>query len=100
MVAAPVERVWDLLTRPDGFDLWADALVVSAEPEGRARPGQLVHLVTRALGWSFAVTIEVREVDEERHRLRFLVELPFGVINDQVTTLAAAGDGETLVRFG
>lgn len=100
VIEAPVERVWDLLTRPDSFHLWADAVLVAAEPEGRARPGQLLHLVTRAIGWAFAVTIEVREVDAELRRLRFLVRLPFGVVNDEVITMAGAGAGGTLVRFG
>ena len=100
MVAAPIDRVWELMTRPDGFDLWADAALVAAEPEGSAHPGQELHLVTNALGLTFAVRIEVREVDVERRRLRFLVELPFGVVNDELVTMADTGDGRTLVRFG
>jgi uncharacterized protein YndB with AHSA1/START domain len=100
VVDAPVDKVWELLTRPEGFDLWADAKVVAAEPEEPARPGQRLHLVARALGWGFAVTIAVREVDVEGRRLRFLVDLPFGVVNDEVVTMAATGDGGTLVRFG
>ena len=100
IVDAPVGRVWDLVTSPEGFDLWTDATLVSAEPGGSAFAGQELHLVTRALGRSFAVRISVREVDAERHRVGFLVALPFGVVNDQVMTLTAAGEGQTLVRFG
>ncbi|HEY4026591.1 MAG TPA: SRPBCC family protein, partial [Candidatus Dormibacteraeota bacterium] len=100
VVQAPVERVWSLLTRPDGFDLWADAIVVGAEPEGPAQPGQLIHLVASALTWRFAVTIEVREVDPDRRRLRFVVELPLGLVNDEVVTMADLGQEGTLVRFG
>jgi uncharacterized protein YndB with AHSA1/START domain len=100
VVEAPPERVWELLTRPEGFHLWTDAALVAAEPPGEAHAGQELHLVTRALGWTFAVAISVREVDAERRRLRFAVRLPFGVVNDQVTTIADAGDGKSLVRFG
>jgi uncharacterized protein YndB with AHSA1/START domain len=100
IVEAPVDRVWDLVTRPEGFDLWTDARLVSADPDGRASAGQELHLVTRALGWSFAVGISVRDVDPERHRVGLLVALPFGVVNDQVMTLTEAGEGRTLVRFG
>lgn len=100
IVEAPVARVWELLTRPEGFHLWTDAALVAAEPPGEARPGQELHLVTKAFGWTFAVRISVREVDAERRRLRFVVDLPFGVANDQVTTLSEAGGGRTLVRFG
>jgi uncharacterized protein YndB with AHSA1/START domain len=100
VVEAPVERVWELLTRPEGFDNWTDASLVVAEPPGRAAPGQELRLVTRALGRTFAVRISVREVDGERRRLRFLVALPFGMTNDEVITVADAGDGRALVRFG
>jgi|SRR5215831_4074224 len=100
VIDAPVDRVWDLMTRPEGFDLWTDATLVSAEPDGHAAAGQELHLVTKALGWSFAVRITVREVDAERHRVGVLVALPFGVVNDQVMTLTESGEGRTLVRFG
>jgi uncharacterized protein YndB with AHSA1/START domain len=100
VVHAPIERVWRLLTRPDGFDAWVDGIVVGAEPEGAARPGQLIHLVSSALTWRFAVTIEVNEVDVARRRLGLRVELPFGLVNDEVVTMADLGDEGTLVRFG
>ena len=100
VVEAPVERVWELLTTPASFDLWVDAAVVAAEPEGPARPDQRLHLVTRAFGRAFAVTIEVLEVDPDRRRLHLLVDLPFGLVNDEVITLAPAGERRTLVRFG
>jgi uncharacterized protein YndB with AHSA1/START domain len=100
VVAAPLDRVWDLLTRPEGFDKWADATLVSAEPDGAAQPGQKVHLVTGALGLKFAVTIDVLDTDPEDHRLHFLVHLPFGVVNDETVTMAGAGEGSTVVRFG
>lgn len=94
-----MERVWLLLTREAGFDYWTEAVVVAVEPEGAARPGQLLHVVTRALGWAFAVTIEVREVDAERRRLRFTAQLPFGVVNDQVMSVSGAEDGRAAVLF-
>lgn len=100
IVETPVDRVWALLTWPEGFDMWADASLVAAEPEGEAQPGQQLHLVTRAIGLNFAVTIDVLEVDADRGRLHFLVHLPFGMINDEVITMAGAGPGRTLVRFG
>lgn len=100
VVAAPVGRVWELLTNPEGFDSWADATLVAAEPYRVAQPGQKIHLVTGAVGLKFAVTIDVLDVDAEDHRLRFLVHLPFGVVNDETVTMADAGEGKTLVRFG
>jgi uncharacterized protein YndB with AHSA1/START domain len=101
LVEAPIERVWDMLTRPDGLDTWADAILVSADPAGPARPGQRLRMTTTpALGRTFPVTIDVLEVDVERHRLRFRVDLPLGLVNDETVTITDAGDGRTLVRFG
>jgi uncharacterized protein YndB with AHSA1/START domain len=99
VIEAPMERVWLLLTREAGFGYWTEAVVVAAEPEGAARPGQQLHVVTRAMGWAFAVTIEVREVDAERRRLRFTAALPFGVVNDQVMSVGVAEGGRAAVEF-
>ncbi len=99
MIEAPVDRVWDLLTQPGGFDNWIDATLVTAEPGGEARPGQQLHFVTKAVGWTFPVTIDVREVDAGRGRLHFVVALPFGIVNDEVMTVADLGNARTLVRF-
>lgn len=99
VVDAPAERVWDLLTRPEGFHLWAEAAVVVAEPPGPAHPGQELHVVTKALGWAFAMTIAVREVDDERRRLAFQVDQPFGILTEELVTVADAGEGRSLVSY-
>jgi uncharacterized protein YndB with AHSA1/START domain len=99
VVDAPAERVWDLLTRPEGFHLWAEAAVVAAEPPGLAQAGQELHVVTRALGWTFAMTIAVQEVDEEGRRLCFEVEQPFGVHTEERVRVADAGEGRALVSY-
>ncbi len=100
LVEAPIDRVWELLTWPEGYDHWTDANLVAVEPEGAVQPGQKLQLVTAALGWKFAVTIDVLEVDADSHRLHLLVDLPVGVVNDETLTAADAGEGHTLVRFG
>jgi len=95
-----MERVWDIITSPEGFDAWADATLVSADPESRARPGQRLRLTTRAFGLTLPVTIDVLDVDPERHRLHVLVDLPLGLVNDETITMTADGEHRTLVRFG
>ena len=100
VVEAPFEQVWDLVTNPEEFDKWADARLVSAEPPGRARAGQRLHLVTRALGRVFGVDMSVLEVDAERRRLHLLIHLPFGLVNNETITMASAADNRTIVRFG
>jgi len=100
IVSAPPERVWELLTSPEGVDAWVDAAVVAAEPDGPARPGQRLRLEASALGRRWPITIDVLEVDSERRRLHFRVDLPLGLVNDETMTMAAVDDGKTLVRFG
>ena len=100
VVEAPIEHVWDLVTSPEGFDSWADATLVGADPPGRARAGQRLRLVTPALGRAFRVDISVLEVDAERRRLHLLAHLPFGLVNDETITMAPVGEGRTMVRFG
>lgn len=99
-IESPVARVWDLLTSPQGFDSWVDATVLAAEPPGHAQAGQRLRLATSALGRTFPVAISVLEVDADRRRLRLLVDLPFGLRNDETITLAPAGEGQTVARFG
>ena len=100
VVEAPVERVWDLLTNPAAFDIWTDATLVTAEPDGPAQAGQRLRLETSALGLRLPVTIDVLEVDAGRRLLHLRVDLPLGLVNDETVTVTVARDGKTLVRFG
>lgn len=101
VVEAAVEQVWGLLTQPEGFDLWVDADLESAQPDGPAHAGQRMrfHAAT-GLGFRLPVTVDVCSVDPAEHRLRMLARLPFGIENDQTTMLSEAGPARTLVRFG
>ena len=100
MVEAPVELVWDLLTSPEEFGSWTDAALVGADPPGRTRAGQRLSLVTRAIGRTFPVEMSVLEADPERRRLHLLIHLPLGLVNDETITVAPAGEGRAVVRFG
>jgi uncharacterized protein YndB with AHSA1/START domain len=100
VVAAPPATVWDLLASPEALERWVDARLVSAEPPGPVQPGQRMRFATRFGGRTFAVTMDVREVEPERRRLRLLVGLPLGLVNDETITLGETADGGTLVRFG
>jgi hypothetical protein len=100
VVEAPIERVWDLLTSPEGVNSWVDAVVLAAEPDGPFVAGQRLDLVTRALAHNFAISIDVLEVDLASYRLRLLIRLPLGIVNDELITLAVAGEDRTFVQFG
>ncbi len=100
VVEAPIDRVWDLVTSPEKLGSWADATLVSAEPPEPARAGQRLRLVTSALGHAFPVEMSVLEVDAEQRRLRLLIRLPLGLVNDETITMSPAGGARTIVRFG
>jgi len=74
--------------------------LVSAEPPGPVRAGQRLRFETRFLGRTFGVIMDVREVDPERRRLRLLVRLPLGIVDDETVALGETAAGQTLVRFG
>jgi hypothetical protein len=77
VVSASVERVWTLLS--SDYTTWADARLVSREPDGPAVPGQHIHLTTSELGPTFHVHFTVERVDPGSHTLGLLVQLPFGM---------------------
>ena len=49
---------------------------------------------------TFAVTSEILEVDHAAHRLRWVARLPFGIANDQITSLAPLGPAQCRISFG
>jgi ligand-binding SRPBCC domain-containing protein len=97
--SAPPDRVWRVLTTPERFSEWNDASFVSAKPPGGVKPGQTIHFTTPALGRTWPVTIDVREMDSQSRWIDLLVRLPFGIENHEHVTLTQTKEGGTLVRF-
>ena len=96
--AAP-SRVWEALTRPDGFGDWMDATFVSATPPGMVQPGVAIHLSAPALGRRWPVSVDVIGVDAESRWVDLRAHLPFGITNHERVSLTETKDGGTLVRF-
>lgn len=97
---AAADRVWELLTWPDGLDRWVDADLLSASPTGVAQPAQQMLFTAHAVGRGFPLTITVREVDPDGRRLRLEIDLPFGIRNDETVTVVEMAPTRCLVRFG
>jgi hypothetical protein len=95
---APVEVAWSLF-EPAHLDGWWDAKVRRVTPEGPLSPGQRIEASAGPFGM-FTVTLEVLEVDPAAHRLRFRVRVPFGILNDQTTTMAPLGPDRCRISFG
>ena len=98
VVSASVERVWTLLT--SDYTTWADARLVSREPDGPAVPGQRIHLTSSVLGLSFHVHFIVERVDPASHTLGLLVQLPFGMMMRDTIVCTRLAPDRTRVQYG
>jgi hypothetical protein len=79
VVAAPVEVVWENLTRWERYAEWADVQVERVEPEGPPAVGQTISFTGKALGRTWHFLFKVEEVNPERHQLGLHVVFPFGL---------------------
>ena len=100
-VHAPVEIVWELLVRPEGYGRFWDLTVERVEPAGPAVVGQKFFGWTRrALGWRWRIDGEILEVDAERHAIRFHTSLPLGIIADNRIVCTPIDGRSCTLRFG
>jgi hypothetical protein len=76
IVAAPVEKVWALLSDPIRIGAWADAEIERVEPPGPTSPGQTIYLTSKELGRTWHITFKIAMVNHERHQLHMHVTLP------------------------
>ena len=98
LVNAPIEVAWSLLD-PARLDEWWDARTLRVTPPGPLSPGQRLDLSAGPLG-IFKSTFDVIEVDTVAHRLRAIIQLPFGMKNDETLTMAPLGPDRCRISFG
>jgi hypothetical protein len=95
---APVEVVWSLLDPARLDERWG-AKIRRVTPEGPLAPGQRLEASIGPLGM-FTFTWDVLEVDPGAYRLHLLIRLPFGIVNDEILTLASLGPERCRISFG
>ncbi len=78
-VEAPVEVVWEILTRPAHYPEWADAQIQRIEPEGPAVVGQTIHFTSKEFGIKWPIVFKVEKVNAEKHQLGLYTVLPLGL---------------------
>jgi hypothetical protein len=83
---------------PARLDEWSDAKTRRVIPEGPISPGQRIEATIGPLGM-LTVTLDVLEVDAADHRLRMLIRLPFGIINNETVTMAPLGPDRCRISF-
>jgi hypothetical protein len=96
---ASPDLVWKVLTTPERFGEWQDAVFVSADPPGPVKPGQTIRLTARGFGRRWPVAIDVVDMDPQRRWIDLLARLPVGIENHEHVTLTETKEGGTLVRF-
>ncbi len=100
VVHAPAEAVWELMSHPETYTSWSDAIVDHVDPPGAAQAGQKVEAHAEALGLKRPVHIEVRAVDPGRRTLDLTTSLPFGITVLNHITITPLEGGSCQVSFG
>jgi polyketide cyclase/dehydrase/lipid transport protein len=99
-VSAPVQIVWDVLTRPESFGQWADARVESVVPPGPLAAGQMILLTAPALGRNWEVRFDVARVDPERHEIELHVKLPLDMHMEEHLSCTPVDEQSCQVQYG
>jgi hypothetical protein len=99
-VAAPVEVIWEILTQPAYYALWADAQVQCVDPEGPAVVGQTVHFTSQALGLRWPIVFKIERVNAERHQLGLYAVFPLGLKMRPYISCTSIDAATSRVQYG
>jgi hypothetical protein len=100
-VAAPIETLWAILMDSTKYGEWSDLRRPIITPPGPTRPGQVLESKTSAVGLTFRARLVVRDVDAERHRVAFDVDLlPLGIHNAASIIATRLDARTTRVAYG
>ncbi len=94
VVAAPAERIWELLVDASKLASWTDTRLL----EGPKRPLQAGDHIVYAAGPGLRAIFDVLEV-VPRQTLRVDVTMSFGIVNHEVIQLAPIDGAHTRVTF-
>src|SRR5712692_1537039 len=99
IVDAPVEIVWMLLTRPEGWGDFYDVRIASVEPPGLAVVGQKVCAASGP--WLLRLKLEFRfiKIDAGNRELGLEVQLPFGITVRENLSCVPLGQDQCRVNY-
>lgn len=100
-IAAPIERIWALLTTPASYGDWWDATTERIAPTGPAVLGQIVYARAHAFALlHLSVTVTIEHVDAANHCLDLTTHLPLGITVHNHITCAPVTQDTTWLQFG
>ena len=79
IVNAPVELVWTLLTRPEGWGDFYDLRIIAADPAGPAVVGQIVYAESGPQFLHLKIQFRFMQIDRFHYRLGFDARFPCGI---------------------
>jgi hypothetical protein len=99
VVEAPVEFVWGLLTRPQGWGDFYDVRIVSVVPPGSAHVGQQVSAESGPALLHLTLSFRFTRVDHEKFELGFEARFPLGITVREDLGCVALGPARCRVNY-
>ncbi len=99
IVNAPVELVWALLTRPEGWGDFYDVRITSVDPVGPAVVGQTVFAESGPQFLHLKLQVRYLEIDALNYKLGLDVRLPFGITVQENLSCVPVGQNQCRVNY-
>ena len=99
IVNAPVETVWTLLTRPEGWGDFYDVRIASIEPPGAAMVGQTVFAESGPRLLHLKLEFRFTKIDAANYKLGLDVRLPFGITVSEDLSCVPLGQDQCRVNY-
>jgi hypothetical protein len=99
VVNAPVELVWALLTRPEGWGDFYNVRVTALDPAGPAAVGQTVFAESGPRPLHLKIEFRFTQIDASNYRLRFDARFPFGITVSEDMTCVSLGQEQCRVNY-
>ena len=99
IVNAPVEIVWTLLTRPEGWGDFYDVRIAAIEPPGPAVVGQTVFAESGPRFLRLNLEFRFIKIDAVNHELGLDVRLTFGITVREDLSCVPLGQDQCRVNY-
>jgi hypothetical protein len=99
IVNAPVELVWMLLTRPDGWGDFYDVRITAVNPTGPAAVGQMVFGESGPRFLHLKLWFQYREIDESNYKLGLDAKFPLGITIREDLNCVRLGPNQCRVNY-